>query len=127
MVESANDAIFYKDLESRYLFANTKTLEAFGLSREEVIGKNDFELMPNLEEAKKNVEDDQLVFGTGKSTVISKHMTSVDGGEYWFQAIKAPHFDDNGNVIGLVGIARDITERKKMEEKIKHLNSVLEP
>ena len=53
IVESAHDAIFFKDLESSYVIANAKTLEIFGLPREEVIGKNDYELMPNQEEAEK--------------------------------------------------------------------------
>ncbi|MEJ2647194.1 MAG: MEDS domain-containing protein, partial [Sedimentisphaerales bacterium] len=57
MVESAHDAIFFKDLESRYIIANSKTAEAFGLSPEEVIGKgNDYELMTTKEEAKSNIE-----------------------------------------------------------------------
>lgn len=42
IVESANDAIFFKDLKSRYVIVNTKTLEVFRLSKEEVIGKNDY-------------------------------------------------------------------------------------
>jgi PAS domain S-box-containing protein len=90
MVESAHDAIFFKDLESRYIIANDKALEAFGLSREDVIGKNDYELMPDQEEAKKNVSDDQIIFDSGKPTEIYKHMTRADGIEHWFQAIKAP-------------------------------------
>ena len=55
IIESAHDAIFFKDLESRYIIANDKTLGAFGLSREDVIGKNDYELMPDQKEAKRNV------------------------------------------------------------------------
>ena len=128
MVESAHDAIFFKDLKSRYIIANNKTLEIFGLSREEVIGKNDYEIMPNKEEVKKNVEDDRLVFKTGKSTEITKHMIGADGKEYWFHAVKVPHFDTEGKVIGLIGIARDITKRKRAEEvlqKITHELGVL--
>ena len=119
MVESAHDVIFFKDLNSRYVIANDKTLEAFGLSREQVIGKNDYEIMPKKAEAGKNIEDDKLVFETGKPTEIIKHMTGSDGKERWFQAIKVPQFDSKGNIIGLIGIARDITERKKVEEEIK--------
>jgi len=90
MIESARDAIFFKDLESRYIVANDKTLEAFGLlSKEDVIGKNDYELMPNQKEAEANVHDDQIVFKSGKPTEVTKHMTGADGKEYWFQAIKS--------------------------------------
>ncbi len=119
MVDSAHDAIFFKDLESRYIIGNNKTLEAFGLTRKEVIGKNDLELMSDEKEAKKNIEDDQEVFNTGKIKKIVKHMKGADGNEYWFQAIKVPQFDNDGNVIGLVGIARDITEQKKIEKELK--------
>jgi len=130
MVESAHDAIFFKDLESRYIIANQKTFEAFGLSEQEVIGKNDYEIMPNADEAKKNVDDDQIVFKTGKATEITKHMTAVDGTKRWFQAIKVPQFDAQGNVVGLVGIARDITTNKLMEEELRkyheHLQELIE-
>ena len=121
MVESAHDAIFFKDFKSRYIIVNNKTLKAFGLSREDIIGKNDYEIMPNRKEAKKNIEDDQVVFKTGKRRGIIKHMTGADGKESWFQAIKVPQFDDRGNIIGLVGIARDITELKRVQEKEKEL------
>jgi PAS domain S-box-containing protein len=119
MVESAYDAIFFKDLKSRYVIANNKALEAFGLSREQVIGKNDYEIMPNKDEARKNIEDDNLVFKTGKLTKITKHMTGTDGKERWFHAIKVPQFDDEGNITGLIGIARDITECKKAEGELR--------
>jgi PAS domain S-box-containing protein len=117
MVESAHDAIFLKDLRSRYIIANNKTLEAFGLPGEKVIGKNDYEIMPDRKEAEKNVENDQAVFKTGKPREITKHMTGADGKEYWFEAVKVPQYDDKGKIIGLVGIARDISERKRAEEE----------
>jgi len=113
IVESAHDAIFFKDLESRYIVANNKALEAFGLSRDKVIGKNDYQILRNKEEARKNIEDDNSVFKTGKVTEITKQMTAANGKHCWFQAIKAPQFDNQGNIIGLIGIARDITERKR--------------
>ncbi len=120
MVEFAHDAIFFKDLKSRYIIANNKTLEAFGLPREKVIGKNDYEIMPDKKEARMNVEDDQIVFKTGKPKEIVKHITGADGNEYWFQAIKTPQFDDKGkgNVVGLVGVARDVTELKRAQDEV---------
>jgi len=119
IVEAVHDAIFFKDLESRYIIANNKTLEAFGLSREQVIGKNDYEIMENQDEARKNIKDDNLVFKTGKLTEITKRMTGADGKERWFQAIKVPKFDNDGKIIGLIGIAHDITEQKKVDKSLR--------
>jgi len=70
--------------------------------------------------ARINIEDDRLVFKTGKPKEIIKQMTGADGKKYWFEAIKVPQFDDKGRVIGLIGIARDITKRKRAvkDEKI---------
>ena len=82
--------------------------------------------MTNQEEAKKNIEDDQLVFRTGKVAEIIKHMTGADGKEYWLDAIKTPHLDDKGNITGLVGIARDVTERKRMEQELRERNEQLD-
>jgi len=125
MIESAQDAIFYKDLESRYIIANDKTLEAFGLSREEVIGKNDYELMTDQEEAGQNVKDDQTVFESGQTTEFHKHMTGADNKDYWFHAIKVPQLDNDGKVKGLVGIARDITELKHVENALRESEAEL--
>jgi two-component system cell cycle sensor histidine kinase/response regulator CckA len=119
MVESAHDAIFFKDLKSRYIIANDKTLEVFGMSREDVIGKNDYELMFDQKEAGKNISNDRMVFESGKPAEVSKCMTGADGREKWFQTIKVPQFDDEGRVTGLVGIARDITYRKQSEEALR--------
>ncbi|MEA1895590.1 MAG: histidine kinase dimerization/phosphoacceptor domain -containing protein [Euryarchaeota archaeon] len=119
MVEYAHDVIFFKDLNSRYMIVNDKTAECFGLAREEVIGKDDFELMPDTEEAARNIEDDRVVFEAGKPKEIVKRMTTPDGGPYWFQAIKVPYFDADGEITGLVGIARNITDQKHVEDQIK--------
>ena len=115
IVESAQDAIFVKDLDSHYLLVNQKCLEAFGKSKqEEVLGKRDDELLPP-EQAKINIEDDQEVFKTGRPKEVTKKMTA-GGKERWFQAKKVPLRDAQGKIIGLISIARDITERKKAEE-----------
>jgi len=119
MVEYAHDVIFFKDLNSRYVIVNDKTAECFGLAREEVIGKDDFELMPDTEEAAKNIEDDRVVFAAGKPKEITKRMTTPDGTPYWFQAVKVPYFDADGKITGLVGIARNITDQKHAQDQLK--------
>ncbi|MDP3297495.1 MAG: ATP-binding protein [Thermodesulfovibrionia bacterium] len=117
MADSACGALFFKNLKSQYIIANNKTLEIFGLSREQIIGKNDYEIMSNKKGAIENVEYDQLVFKTGNPNEVTKCVIGMDGRERWFHTIKIPQFDNKGNIIGLVGIARDITQRKKVEEE----------
>ncbi len=119
MVEYAHDVIFFKDLNSRYVIVNDKTTKCFGLPREEIIGKDDFELIPDEGEAAKNMEDDREVFVTGEPKDLTKRMTALDGTSHWFQAIKVPYFDADGKVTGLVGIARDITDQKHAQDRIK--------
>ncbi len=125
IVESAQDAIFVKDLDGHYLLVNQKCLEAFGKSKqEEVLGKRDDELLPP-EQAKINIEDDQKVFKTGKLKEVTKKMT-VGGKDRWFQAKKVPLRNAQGKIIGLIGIARDITEQKKAEEEIRNSQGKIE-
>ena len=126
MVESASDAIFFKDLDSRYIVANNKALEAFGLSSKQVIGKSDDEIMPDKNEAKKNIEDDRLIFETNKPTETTKQMTDANGRKRWFQAVKVPQYDNNENIMGIVGIARDVTEQKKTENELLFKSTLLE-
>ncbi|MCD6334006.1 MAG: PAS domain S-box protein, partial [Candidatus Latescibacteria bacterium] len=118
MVESSNDAMFIKDLESRYVLVNRKVLELFGgISAEEIIGKNDTEIM-SLEDAQCNIKDDREVFKTDEIKDFLKKNT-IAGEDYWLHATKIPLRDDKGKVIGLIGIARDITERKHLEEQLR--------
>jgi len=126
MVESANDAIFFKNLKSQYIIANAKAFEALGLPPEKVIGKNDLQLLHNKEEARKNIKDDQFILKTGKPKRIIQQMTGIDGKKHWFQTVKTPQLDEEGNIIGLVGVARDITEIKQTEAKLHLLSSVIE-
>lgn len=119
MIEAANDVVFFKDLESRYVTANSRTLSFFGLTHDEVIGKDDVEIMMDKEEAKRNLLDDQSVFNTGRAKEIVKVMTAPDGQRYWFQAVKVPYFENGTEIKGLVGIARDITKLKRVEEALR--------
>ena len=119
IIESVGDAIFFKNVNSQYLLVNKKTLEVFGLPQEQVLGRNDLEIMSFQEEAARNIKDDEIVFKTGECRKVVKRMTRGDGKEYWFEAVKIPYRDSEGKIVGLVGIAKDITERKIIEEALR--------
>jgi len=118
IVESAQDAIFLKDAQSRYLIANQKTFEVFGLPAEQVLGKNDREIMRDAKTAEENMRADNLVFTTAQPLETTKRMVCAGDEERWFQTVKVPRLDGEGNVIGLVGIARDVTSAKRANDEL---------
>ncbi|MFH1519630.1 MAG: ATP-binding protein [Candidatus Omnitrophota bacterium] len=117
MVASEHGAIFFKNLNSQYVVVNNKALETLGLSGQQVIGKDDAEILLDRKKAAEIIKDDQLVFDTGKPREFTKHITDKEGEKHWLHTIKFLWFDDKGNIIGLVGIIRDITERKRIEKE----------
>jgi len=84
-----------------------------------MIGKTDFDFLPP-DEAQKAFEDDEDVIKTGKF-IINKieKITNKDGTQKWVSVTKIPRFDTEGNVVGTMGISRDVTEWKRLEELYK--------
>ena len=109
--------IFQKDRDGK----TTRTNQAFdtmiGLSKEEIIGKTTDELFH--EHGKDMMKNDQEVMELGKPKLdIIEHYDSPEGTR-WARAGKAPLKDKEGNVVGLIGYAADITEQKQAEEALK--------
>jgi PAS domain S-box-containing protein len=82
---------------------------------DEMIGKTDYDFLPT-DQAKQAFEDDEEVLNTGKF-IINKmeRITNKDGSDRWLVVTKIPRFDAEGNIIGTMGISRDVTEWKKLE------------
>ncbi|MDY6795151.1 MAG: PAS domain S-box protein [Actinomycetota bacterium] len=114
--DSARDSIFVKDRDLRYIQANTAMEELFEMPAEELMGKTDEELFG--EEAAVHINDvDHRVIG-GES--IEEETTKpVKGIPHTFHVIKVPVRDSRGTVVGLCGIARDITGRKRAEKVLR--------
>ncbi|MDD5300569.1 MAG: PAS domain-containing protein [Gallionella sp.] len=114
-----------KDAQGRYLKANKAFVDYARLEGiPQVIGKTDFDLWPK-ELAEKYRTDDAEVM----ALLRQKHVEelSFDGSkEHWVETFKTPVIDENGNVLGTTGFARDITERKEFEEELKRSNAELE-
>jgi PAS domain S-box-containing protein len=118
VIENLPDAIYAKDAQMRKIMANAGDLKNLGCQTEaEAIGKTDFDLFPkNIAEA--FFADDQVVLKTGQPVVNREEkVVRPDGEVRWLLTTKIPWCDAGGNIIGLVGIGRDITDKKHLEEQ----------
>ena len=113
------DAVFLKDAQSRIVVANPATLRILGKSLDEVIGKDDSEHYADPEVGRAIMENDRRIMESGATEVVEEVGLTPDGYRT-FLSTKAPWRDAEGRVIGLLGITRDITERKRAEEELQY-------
>jgi PAS domain S-box-containing protein len=121
------DSIYFKDTQSRFIkVSNAKALK-HGLAEPALlIGKTDFDLYTE-EHAHQAFSDEQEIIRTGKPLVdIEEKETWAYKEDTWVSSTKVPWHDEKGNIIGIIGISRDITKRKKMEEELMRSNKELE-
>jgi PAS domain S-box-containing protein len=123
IIEQTTDAVFVKDLRGRYLMVNSSCTQLLGMPREEVIGKDDAQLLPP-ETARQLAEVDRRVMATGETRGYEE-VLPVTGQLRTYLSTKGVYRDDWGNAIGIIGISRDITERKRAEEELRRLNQEL--
>jgi PAS domain S-box-containing protein len=118
LIQAIPDIIYFKDAARRNCVINKAFEKAFGLDPAQVIGKKDEEILPPDLAAYCRTSD-EIVLRGGKSCRFEEEMKSSDGNTIFFETIKAPIFDKNGKVAGLVGVTRDSTERKKNEADLR--------
>jgi len=123
LMERIPDSIYFKDMKSRFVLINKALAERLGIKDpDEAVGKTDFDFFSE-EHAKQAYNDEQNVIKTGKPIIgIEEKETWHEKGDRWVSTIKMPFYDEKGKIIGTFGISRDITERKKAEEKIEYLS-----
>ena len=116
IIDLIPDAVYVKDMEGRKIIANPKEVLFAGKnSEDEIIGRTDFQLHPELE-ANRALEEDQLVLQQGKPIYdIDGTLIDRDGIFHWLLCSKVPLRDVHGQIVGLVGVTHDITEQKKTE------------
>jgi len=120
IIDNLPDYIYIKDTDSRYIVSNKAHARFLGKETPEgVIGRTVFELFPR-ELAENYAADDQKIIKKGQPLLIrEEHSVDPRGNKVWNLTTKVPLRDSDGKVVGLVGIARDITERKKMDSKLR--------
>ncbi len=117
LMDAQPDLVFAKDIESRMLMVNRAFCEATGISMDDALGKTDFDFC-NHDDASLYRSMDQLLFRTGKPTRNEERISGPSGRTGLYETIKVPHRDAAGQIIGLIGVSREITERKKAEEEL---------
>jgi len=118
VIEGTSDAIYVKDCDGRYTLFNSAAARFVGKSIGEVIGRDDTYLFP-LDEARFLMARDRAVMASGTIKTYEEILTTASGDVAIFLSTKGPVVDEKGNVLGLFGIARDITERKHIEEELR--------
>jgi len=126
VIDAQPDSIYVKDAQGRYMLDNTAHMKRLGAtSMEQVSGKTAYDFFPP-KIAEKFHQDDDQVMKEGKS-IVNFQESTVDaaGKKYWLSTTKVPLRNRAGEIVGLVGVGRDITERKRAEEKIALYNEEL--
>jgi PAS domain S-box-containing protein len=119
LMDSLPDAVFFKDIAHRYLKVNRAKATTMGVADpEQAVGKT-AEAFSSKERARELEQEEDEILRTGKPVVDKvEKFVAVDGAERWLSKTKAPIFNDRGEIVSFVGVARDITERKIAEQQL---------
>jgi PAS domain S-box-containing protein len=134
LMDCIPDVIYFKDKKGRLVLVNQAHAKGLGLSPEDVIGKTDFDIFPKNRAEKMN-EDDLQVINTGKPIIDKiERATRSDGIDNYVSTTKIPRYNEDGEIIGLIGITRDITsrmqlmqsdeERERIKKKLENLEEL---
>ncbi len=119
LLDSIPDYLFFKDKAGKYIDCNTKFANLMHLTKEELIGKNDknFVKEKRLELYKKS---DKTVLTKNKTISFEEKIVLNETQTIFTETIKSPIYNKKREIIGLVGLIRDITKRKEAEEKLEN-------
>lgn len=121
IIDNVPELIFYKNYEGRYEGAN-KACQDFYRSKgvEHFLGKKDIELPLAQNFINTCIEHDQIVIASQKPLAFQETFVNENGHEEILETIKTPVFDKDGKIWGIVGVVRDITAQKLLEDKLRY-------
>lgn len=120
LMDHSPDWIFFKDADSRFIRINQALAKFLGVGDpEEAVGKTDFDFFPPAD-AERFFEEEREIIESGQPLVARVGTTPAREGKHlWRSETKVPLADESGQVTGLVGISRDVTELKHAEEALR--------
>ena len=116
VIENSANVIFFKDGDGHYRLVNRRWEEVTGVSRDDAIGKTDFDVFP--EPIARQFRENDLKVMDGGELVEAEEKVENELGSSTFLSLKFPLMDLDGKVDGVCGMATDITERKRMEVEL---------
>lgn len=124
ILENVQAMIWYKDTKNTFIKVNRTAAQTLGRPIDEIEGRTFTELFPNIPDP--YYQDDCEVIASKKPKIgIMEELKTAKGDHLWVQTDKIPLFDDNGNVIGVLVVSTDITERKMAKDAISQINKKL--
>jgi len=124
ILDSVPAMVFYKDKENRFILTNKLFEDTMGLDKHALEGHSAFDLYPK-KQAESYGRDDREVIDSGKAKRgILETMQTLSGMRF-VQTDKIPYRDERGHIVGVIGFAIDVTERRHAEEAISHVNERL--
>ncbi len=124
LIYTIPDIVYFKDIQGRNIVVNKAYEDFTGLKAEDIIGKKDDQILPH-DLAVHCLLSDQEVINNQKSLYFEEIFESKDGKQVYFETIKSPLYDAFGNVVGVVGVSRDVTLRKHHEDQSELFSSLL--
>jgi diguanylate cyclase (GGDEF)-like protein/PAS domain S-box-containing protein len=121
LINNIPDLTWVKDKDSRYILANKSFSGFYGLSQKNIIGKKDVDICTTIEQASAFLEDDIKIQKDNNVVIFEEKLIGADGASLWSETIKMPIYDQQDNVVGTAGVARDISKHKNIERDMKHL------
>ncbi|MBT5166960.1 MAG: SpoIIE family protein phosphatase [Opitutales bacterium] len=127
LLNQTQDQVYFKDRQSRFVRASDVVSLKFGLkSTAELIGKSDFDFF-SKEHAQESFEDEQRLMRENEKLInITEKETWPDGSITWATSTKIPLYLESGNVVGIMGITRDITDQTNSQRELEENRELLE-
>ncbi len=123
IIDSIPYDIFYKDKNSKFIGCNKNFMKFYDkYTINDVIGKSDVDIFPDKDLALAFIEQDKEVMKSKTNKYSEYSSVDVHGNLRFEENVKVPVINDDGEVWGIVGISRNITERKLLEEKLRYLS-----
>lgn len=114
-------AAYAKDTEGRTLMGNRLFAAAVGHGPEEFVGKTDLELLADKAQARAIMDNDRRVMREGVTRAVEEDLVLPDGRLTHWLSVKTPFTDPDGNLLGIIGVSLDVTERRRAEERLRLL------